>query len=305
MYDVIIIGGGPAGFSGALYCARANLNTLLIERQAPGGQMSTTEVLENYPGLAEPISGTEIAFAMEKQAKKFGANIINDDVIEVQIDGKIKIIKTAKEVYQSKAIILAMGAIPKMIGLKKEKEFMGLGVSYCAICDGSFYYDQSVAIIGGGDTALVDAIYLSRICKKIYIIHRRDELRGSKYLQKKIEKEDKIEIIWDTVIDEILGESQLEGIKVKNVKTNETKDIKIEGIFVAIGAKANTELVKDKVALNKDGYIISDYDMNTNVPGVFVAGDIREKTLRQVITAAADGAIAAHVAEQYIIKENI
>jgi len=305
MYDVIIVGGGPAGFSAALYCARANLNTLLIERQAPGGQMSTTEVLENYPGLAEPVSGSEIAFAMEKQAKKFGATTINDDVLEVKTEGKIKTVKTAKQLYQSKTIILAMGAVPKMIGLQKEKEFMGLGVSYCAICDGSFYYDQSVAIIGGGDTALVDAIYLSRICKKIYIIHRRDELRGSKYLQKKIKKDDKIEIVWDTVIDEIIGETQLEGIKVKNVKTNTIKDIQVEGIFVAIGAKPNTELVKGKVALNKEGYIISDYDMNTNIPGIFVAGDIREKTLRQVITAAADGAIAAHVAEQYIIKENI
>ena len=300
MYDVIIVGGGPAGYTAAIYCGRANLKTLLIEKNYAGGQMATTESLENYPGFTEPISGIELAMAIATQAEKFGTEVINENVTEVITEGKIKIIKTAKQEFESKAVILCMGAVPRKLGLKNEQQLMGAGISYCATCDGSFFRDKTVAIIGGGDTALADAIYLSRICKKIYIVHRRDELRGSKYLQKKILKDDKIEVLWDSVPSEIVGETRLEALNIKNVKTDKIKKIDIQGLFVAIGVVPSSELVKGKVELNKNNYVISDREMRTNIPGIFVAGDLREKELRQVITAAADGAIASYIAEQYI-----
>ncbi len=300
MYDVIIVGGGPAGLTSALYCARANLNTLLIEKMFAGGQMATTDTLENYPGFEELISGSELAMRMEKQAKKFGVQIVNDDVLELILDEKVKEIKTPNNQYQSKAVILCMGASPKELGISKEKEFRGSGVSYCATCDGSFYEGQKVAIVGGGDTAAKDAIYLSRICKKVYIIHRRNSMRAAKVLQDKLFSIENIEFIGDAVITEIKGQFGVEGITIRNVKTDKLIDIDSDGLFVAIGVTPNTELVEGKVKLNDMKYIITDESMQTSIPGVFAAGDIREKVLRQVITAASDGAVAAYMAEEYI-----
>jgi len=300
MHDVIIVGGGPAGYTAAIYCARANLKTLLIERNYAGGQMATTEFLENYPGFTEPISGIELAMAIATQAEKFGTEVVNENVIEIITEGKTKVVKTTKNTYEGKTVILCMGAVPRKLDLPKEQQLMGAGISYCATCDGSFYKDKEVAIIGGGDTALADAIYLSRICKKIYIVHRRDQFRGNKYLQKKIFNDDKIEVVWDSVTSEIIGETYLEAINVKNVKTNKIRKIDIQGMFIAVGVEASSELVKEKVKLNDYNYVISDREMRTNVPGIFVAGDLREKSLRQVITAASDGAIASYMVEQYI-----
>lgn len=300
MHDVIIVGGGPSGLTAALYCARANLNILLIERMFLGGQMATTDILENYPGFEEPISGFELAMRMENQAKRFGVEIVNEDVIKMNLDEKVKLIETTDKVYRSKVVILCMGAVPRKMGLPKEKEFRGAGISYCATCDGSFYKEKNVVVVGGGDTAAVDAIYLARLCKKVYLIHRRDKLRATKAIQKEIFSNDKIEIVWDSTVEEIIGEFGVDGIIVKNVKTNKTRQIETGGIFVAIGVIPNTKRVKDKLPLSKEGYIVTDEKMQTGIPGVLAAGDIRDKVLRQIITAASDGAIAAYVAERYI-----
>jgi len=300
MHDVIIVGGGPAGYTAALYCARAKLDTLLIEKMFSGGQMATTYMMENYPGFEEPISGPDLAVRMEKQARKFGAIVQNDDVIKLDLEGKIKIVTTKNTSYQSKTVILCMGASPRELGLPREREMRGRGVSYCATCDGAFFRNGTVAVVGGGDTAAEDAIYLSRLCEKVYLVHRRDKLRAIMTLQHEVFNNKRIEPVLDSVVDEIIGETEVKGIWVRNVKTGERKELEVEGIFIAIGVAPNTELVKDRLLLNEDGYIITDERMRTNIPGVFAAGDLRDKVLRQVITAASDGAVAAYSAERYI-----
>lgn len=300
IYDVIIVGGGPAGFTAALYSSRANLKTLLIERFFAGGQMATTEVMENYPGFENPVNGIDLAMQMEAQAKRFGAEVVYDEVTELQLEGEIKTAKTPYNEYQGKTIILSMGASPRALGVKGEGTFKGRGVSYCATCDGALYRNMDVAIVGGGDTAVEDANYLSRMCNKVYLIHRRDELRAVKVLQEKIFSNPKIEILWDSVVDGILGRDTVEKIIVKNVKDEKLKTIDVTGVFVAVGSRPNIKLVQDKVKLSDYGYILTDEYMRTNIPGVFACGDIREKPLRQVVTAAADGAIAAFFAEKHI-----
>lgn len=300
MYDIVIVGGGPAGFTAALYAARARLDILLIEKMISGGQMATTYLMENFPGFEEPISGPDLALRMENQARRFGAHIINDAVTELVLDKQIKVIKTPKDTFRSKTVILSMGARPRELGLTNEKKLRGSGVSYCATCDGAFFKDRVVAVVGGGDTAAEDAIYLTRFCPKVYLIHRRDSLRATKVLQEAVFNNKKIEIIWDSAVEEIKGDFGVEGIKVKNLKSNETQELSVEGIFVAIGVLPNTGLVKGKVELNEAGYVITDDNMLTNIFGVYAAGDIREKVLRQVITAASDGAVAAYMAERYI-----
>ena len=300
MYDVIIVGGGPAGFTAALYSARANLKTLLIERYFAGGQMSTTDVMENYPGFEEPINGIELAMRMENQAKKFGTEVISEEVVDLDLDNEIKIVKTTNGEYRCKTVILGMGGSPRKLGLPSENNLMGRGISYCATCDGSFYRDMDVAVIGGGDTAVEDANYLSRLCKKVYLVHRRDELRATKTLQEDVFKNPKVEIVWDSVPESINGDMTVESINVKNKKTGDVRMLEVSGIFVAIGSNPNTELIKDKLKMSESGYIVTGEDMQTSISGVFACGDIRDKLLRQVVTAAADGAIAAYAAEKYI-----
>lgn len=300
MYDVIIIGGGPAGFSAALYTARAKLETLLIERAFSGGQMATTNEMENYPGFEDPISGPDLAQRMENQAKRFGTKVINEDVIDLTLNQIIKTVKTKAGIYQSKVVILCMGASPKELGLPNERQLRGYGVSYCATCDGAFYKGMDVAVIGGGDTAAEDALFLTRFCNKVYLVHRRDKMRATKVIQDSVLNNKKIEIVWNSVVEEIIGDAQVSGIRIMNVKTKEPSKIEVSGLFVAIGNVPNTELAQDKVELSESGYVVTDENMQTNIFGVFAAGDIREKTLRQVITAASDGAIAAHMAERYI-----
>ena len=304
MFDVIIIGGGPAGYTAALYAARAKLNILLIEKKFSGGQMATTSFVENYPGFEEPISGPELALRMENQAKRFGAKVIIDTVIEIALDEKIKKVTTKNDTYESKTVILCMGSFPKELGIPNEERFKNSGVSYCATCDGAFFEGRTVAVIGGGDTAVEDAIYLSRFCTKIFLIHRRDSLRATKVLQDSLLNTKNVEIIWDTVVEDIYGKFDLEGIRIKHLITGEQRDLSVDGLFVAIGNVPHSELVQDKIDVNQERNIITDEKMQTKILGVFSAGDVREKQLRQVVTAAADGAIAAHVAEQYINSEN-
>ncbi len=302
MHDIIIIGGGPAGYSAALYSSRAKFDTLVIEKMFTGGQMATTDVMENYPGFEEPIGGSDLALRMEKQARKFGTVVLNDEVIEIDINSKVKVVKTRKNTYECKALILCMGAYPKMLGLDKEQEFTGAGVSYCAVCDGAFYKGKTVAVVGGGDTAAEDALYLARFCPKIYIIHRRDHMTAARILQDELCCNKKIEFLWNSVVEEIQGQFGVEGLKIKNLVTQDVTELKVDGLFIAIGLNPNISLINGKVEQSMDGYIITDERMQTSVPGVFAAGDLRQKFLRQVITAAADGATAAYSAELYITE---
>lgn len=303
MRDIIIIGGGVAGLTAGMYAKRGGMDAVLFERMFPGGQASTTYMIENYPGFDEPISGPDFAMKMESHARKYGLEILYDEVKELELEGKVKRVVTEKETYECKALILAMGASPKMLGLEKEEQFRGRGVSYCATCDGAFYNGKVVAVVGGGDTATEDALFLAQYASKVYLIHRRDQLRASQILQKRVMEHEKIEILWDTVVESIVGEEQVEGLKIKNVKDDSTSELKIDGMFVAIGIEPNNELVKGKLNLNESGFVITDENMNAGIPGVFAIGDLREKPVLQLVTAASDGAIGAIAAQRYIVEE--
>ena len=300
IYDTIILGGGPAGLSAGLYASRSRLDTLIIERAKFGGQATTTEELDNYPGSPEDCTGTSLSKRMKQQAEEFGTQFVKEEVIEVELQGDTKVIKCKKGTYSAKTIIIATGAYPRLGGFKNEIELRGKGVSYCATCDADFFTDLDIAVLGGGDSALSEAIYLAKFGESVTVIHRRDELRGAKSLQEKAFKNPKIKFIWDTVAVEAKGEEILEGLVLKNVKTGELSDLKVDGCFVFVGYLPISDLFKGMINMNERGDVITDEEMRTNIPGVYAAGDIREKLLRQVITAAADGAIAATHAEHYI-----
>lgn len=300
VYDTIIIGGGPAGLSAGLYASRSRMDTLLIERAKYGGQVTTTDEIENYPGSIEDTTGASLSERMRKQAEEFGTKFVKDEIQEVQLEGSIKVVKGRKETYEAKTIIIATGANPRLSGFKNENELRGRGVSYCATCDADFFMDLDVAVIGGGDSAITEAIYLTKFAETVTVIHRRDSLRAAKSLQEKAFANSKIKFIWDSVVDEAIGDEILEGLVVRNVKTGEKTNVKFDGCFVFVGYNPISQLFEGKINMDKNGYIITDEDMRVNIPGVYAAGDIRVKSLRQVITAAADGAIAATTAEAYI-----
>ena len=300
-YDVIVIGGGPAGYTAALYCARAALSTLVLEAMAPGGQMGTTDQIDNYPGFVDGINGFELAMNMQKQAERFGAESVFAQVSSMDLKGPEKKIYTEEgDTYTCRAVILALGASPRELGLPEERTLRGRGVSYCATCDGMFYKEKTVVVVGGGDTAAADTVFLSKICKKIYLVHRRDTLRASKAYLKPLEACENVEFVWDSVVEAILADGNVTGVRVKNKKTGETREIACDGIFVAVGNIPNTALVADAVKLTPNGYIDAGETTETNLPGVFAAGDVRQKVLRQVVTAVADGAVASHMAEEYL-----
>ena len=305
-YDVLIIGAGPAGLAAGLYAARAKLNTVVFEKLCEGGQLAITSEIENYPGAMENISGPGLTKRIADQALHFGAKIIKENITRVELDGKVKKITGEKGTYEAKAVIIATGGKARPIGCPGEAELVGKGVSYCATCDASFFSDLEVFVIGGGDSALDEAIYLTKFARKVYIVHRRNEFRGAKSIQDKVLSNQKIEVLWDTVVEEIKGDGIVESIVLKNVKTNELKEHKADeedgtfGIFPFVGFEPVSGLYKGQVEMDAGGYIITDPDMKTNIPGVFAAGDIRVKSLRQVVTATADGAIAATQAEKYI-----
>jgi len=300
MYDLIIIGGGPAGLTAGLYAARARLNLVLLERLAPGGQVLNTDWVDNYPGFPDGISGFELIDRMKNQAERFGLTIQSEDVLGLKLEDKKKVVITRNGNLETKSLILSSGAIPKKIEIEGEDRLTGKGVSYCATCDGPFYRDQDVAVIGGGDTAVEEAIFLTRFARKISLIHRRDQLRATKLLQEKAMKEEKIEIVWDTIPLRILGQDGVEGIELKNVKTGEVSQKTVQGVFVFIGTTPNTEYLKDLIDLDKNGFIITDGDMKTSVPGVFAAGDVRSKPWRQISTAVGEGATACFSVEKYL-----
>ena len=301
MLDVIIIGSGPAGLSAAIYAMRAGLETLVIEKQPmSGGQVLNTVDVDNYPGLPG-IGGFELGMSFREHAQKLGARFETAEVLAIEAAAeKEKIVVTDKESYQCRTIVLAMGATHRMLGVPGEEALRGMGVSYCATCDGAFFRGKTVAVIGGGDVALEDALFLARGCEKVYLIHRRDALRGARSLQQKVFDTPNIEVIWDSVVDSIDGEGMVQMLQIRNKKTNEKTALSLQGVFIAVGITPDTGLVQGLVDCDEAGYVRADETCVTNVPGVFAAGDLRTKKLRQIVTAAADGANAITSAENYI-----
>lgn len=298
-YDLVIIGAGPAGLTAGIYAARARMNVLLLEKAAPGGQILITDWIENYPGFPEGISGYDLAEKMRVQAEELGLKIETAEVHSLNLSSDIKEIVLKDRSIRTKSLIIASGASPKKLGIGEDK-YMGKGISFCATCDAPFFKEKTVVAIGGGDTAVQEAIYLTKFAKKVYLVHRRDELRATKILQERALANDKIEFVWDSVVTGVEGLFGIEGVHVKNVKTNEEKTIKADGCFIWVGILPNTEFLKDSVKTDEFGFIIADAKMKTSVPGVYVAGDVRDTPLRQVSTAVGDGAIAAISAEHYI-----
>lgn len=302
VFDVIIIGGGPAGYAAALYASRAGLDTLVIEKLSAGGQMTLTGEIDNYPGFEEGIDGFTLGFKMQQSAERFGAKTEYDEIISVDFSQEIKILNGAAASYKSKTVVIATGANPRELGLYKEKGFIGKGVHYCAHCDGRFYKDKTVVVVGGGNSAVSDALYLSKLAKKVYLVHRRDSLRAEKIFVNALEKAENIEIIWNSEVGDILSENKFCGVRLHSVLNKNYEDVYADGLFVSVGRTPATGLFAGQVFLDNNGYIIADESTKTNVKGVFAAGDVRSKTLRQVVTAVSDGAIAAHSAEEYIIN---
>jgi thioredoxin reductase (NADPH) len=303
-YDVIIIGGGPAGLTAALYASRARLKTLVLESFSVPGQAIITDCIENYPGFPEGISGFELVDRFKKQAEKFGTEFKASHVKDIKEckEGKYAAweVTTEKESYHSLALIIASGARPKKLGLAGEERLQGRGVSYCATCDGALYKDKDIIVVGGGDTAIEEALFLTRFAKKVSLVHRRNRLRATKILQERALSNEKIDFIWESEVIDVLGEQKVKGVRVKNVKTAEESEVACNGVFVFVGYLPNTDFVKGVVKPDKNGYIITDDDMNTSKKGIFACGDARKKLLRQVVTACGDGATAAFSAQQYV-----
>ncbi len=302
---IIIIGSGPAGLTAALYCARDDMKPIIIGGSIAGGQLMLTTEVENFPGFENGIYGSELISSMRKQAEKFGAEFINTDVIDIDLNSKPFKIKTESQEFESYSVIIASGASSKWLGLESEKKFIGKGVSSCATCDGVFFRNKEVAIVGGGDTALNDALFLTKFVKKVTIIHRRNEFRASKIMQDRVHSNEKINIIFDSVITEVLGNEIVTGIKIKKNKTNEIIQLNLDGVFVAIGYSPNTSFLKNKIELDEQKYIITKEDIKTNINGVFAAGDVCDKIYKQAIIAAGSGAKAALETRFYLQEKNL
>ena len=298
IYDMIIVGGGPGGYTAALYAARAGLEVLLVERLSAGGQMNLTGQIDNYPGFPEGVDGFQLSYNMQQQAERFGAKTRYAEVLELQLAGEVKSIRTNEGEYFAKSVVISTGANPRQLGVERENEMIGRGVGYCAHCDGGFYRGKTVAVVGGGNSAVAEALYLSRIAKEVILIHRRDSLRATHIYQKPLQEAGNIRFVWDSEVTELLGEEVLSGVKIRNLKSGEEQILEIQGLFVSIGRKPATDLVKDQLTLDGAGYIMAGENTKTNLPGVYAVGDVRTKELRQIVTAVADGAMAAHVAEQ-------
>lgn len=300
IYDMMIIGGGPAGYTAALYAARAGLDTAVVERLAAGGQMALTHIIDNYPGFEDGVDGFSLAEKMKKQAERFGAKSINADVKSVSLDGEIKRVQTPSGTLLSKTVVLATGANPRRLGLENEEALTGRGVAYCAFCDGMFYRGKTVIVVGGGNSAVSDALHLSRIAKKVVLVHRRDTFRAEKIYTDALSKAENITLMLDSAVEEILHGEKVKGAMIKNLKDGSVAKVDCDGIFVSIGREPTTELFKGQIELDKAGYVVAGEDTRTSLDGVYAIGDIRSKPLRQIVTAVSDGAVAVHFAEQYL-----
>lgn len=303
IYDVVIMGGGPAGYTAALYCARAGLDTVVLEKLSAGGQMAMTEQIDNYPGFEEGVDGFTLADKMQNQAERFGAVTRLEEVLSVSLEGPVKEVTTDSGVVKARTVIVATGANPRKMGVAKEDAMIGRGVGYCAACDGMFYKGKTVAVIGGGNTAAADAMLLSRICEKVHLVHRRDTLRATKIYHEPLMKAENVEFHWDSKVKEILEDGKVTGVILENLKTGEETQVDLSGIFVSVGRQPATEIFKGILELDEGGYIVADETTRTNIPGVFAIGDVRQKVLRQVVTAVADGAVASHYADEYLAEQ--
>jgi thioredoxin reductase (NADPH) len=302
-YDVIIIGGGPAGMTAGLYASRARLLTLLIENGLFGGQMTTTELIENYPGFPQGVSGEELSRLMEEQAKRFGMEAISDEVVEIGLEKDLKRVKTYEGEFFCRALIICTGTEYRKLGVPGEEKFKGRGISYCATCDGAFFRDSRIIVVGGGDSALTEALFLTKFVSELTIIHRRDALRATKIYQERTLNHPKIKFLWNSVVQEIKGDSVVRSVVVKNVKSGEVKEVQTEGAFLFIGLTPRTQFLKDLVQMDESGYIVTNENCETSIKGIFTAGDCRKKLLRQISTSVGDGATAAFAAEKYLEEE--
>lgn len=300
VYDIVIIGGGPAGYTAALYAARAGFNTVLLERISAGGQMALTGEIDNYPGFEEGIDGFTLSMKMQQGAERFGAKTEYAEVTAVDLSGKIKKVETTGGDFRGKTVIIATGANPRELGLPGEQELIGRGVHYCAHCDGRFYKDKTVVVVGGGNSAASDALYLSRLAKKVYVVHRRDTLRATKVYHDPLLKAENVEFLWNSTVSALIADERLTGVKVKDVQTGASRELTCDGVFVSIGRKPATDFLAGAVELDALGYVVADESTRTNIDGVYAVGDVRTKPLRQIVTAVSDGAVAVHYAEEYL-----
>ena len=303
IYDTVIIGGGPAGYTAALYASRAGLDTLVIEKMSAGGQMALTGDIDNYPGFPDGVDGFTLGSNMQAAAERFGAKTEYGEVLSLELSEKVKKIITVSKTFLAKTVIIATGAEPRELGLECERELIGKGVHYCAHCDGRFYKGKTVAVIGGGNSAVSDALYLSRLAKKVYLVHRRDTLTATKIYLDPLKKAENIEFLFDSTLVDIAAEPRVKQAKIKNLKSGEENYIDCDGIFISIGRSPTTAFLNGAIPLDAQGYIIADESTRTPIDGVFAAGDVRTKTLRQIVTAVSDGAVAASAAEEYISFE--
>lgn len=301
IYDMLIIGGGPAGYTAALYAARAGLDVAVIEKMSIGGQMALTDIIDNYPGFDEGVEGFTLGMKMQAGAERFGTTTIYAEVTKVSLEGDVKRVVTTDEVLFSRTVVVATGADPRTLGIPGEETLIGRGLHYCAHCDGRFYKGKHVLVIGGGNTAASDALYLSRLADKVTVIHRRDTLRATRIYHEPLMKAENVTFLWNSAVESYIVDGRIQGARVKNLKTGEVTEVACDGIFVSIGRKPNTELFAGQLDLDEAGYVKADETTRTNLPGVYAVGDVRTKALRQVVTAVGDGAVAVHFAEEYLV----
>ena len=302
IYDMGIVGGGPAGYTAALYAARSGLSTVVLEKLSAGGQMALTEQIDNYPGFAEGIDGFTLGERMQQGAERFGAVTELAEVCRAELSGAVKVLDTGDEVFRGRTVVIATGAVPRTLGVPGEEELVGRGVHYCAACDGAFYRDKTVAVVGGGNSAAADALTLSRIARKVYLIHRRDSLRATKVYHEMLMSAPNVEFCWNSTVSALQHGERLTGLRLREVQTGAARDIACDGVFVSVGRVPATELFREELTLDESGYIVADESTRTGLPGVFAVGDVRTKALRQVVTAVADGAVAVHYAEAYLAE---
>ena len=300
VYDMIIIGGGPGGYTAALYAARAGLDTVVLEKLSAGGQMALTHQIDNYPGFEDGIDGFELGEKMQRQAERFGAQTEYAEVFRVDLKAQPKVVETSEGIFQGRTVVLATGANPRELGVEGEAALVGRGVAYCAACDGMFYRGKTVVVVGGGNSAAADALLLSRIAKKVILVHRRDSLRATKVYHQPLLQAENVEFAWNSQVVELLHGEKLTGVRIRDVHTGEEREIACDGLFVSVGRKPATAFLEGQVALDENGYIIAGESTQASIPGVYAVGDLRTKALRQVVTAVADGAMAVHAAEEYL-----